>query len=175
MSKIRFCPYFLFSYKCATQNFKKITQFCLWKCWHIMDISKNLNKNTDFLMILAWLCRFKVEIYTVLHTICWVSDFIAHSPKSLFVILLTRYVLPQQTQDVVPTLGHRLRRWPSIGPISGQRLVFAGLFIWAPRKIAIYIVKRWMVLPNIYSYFYSFLWNHHSYIAYRLYPCKHCT
>ena len=31
--------------------------------------------------------------------------------------------------DVGPTLGHRLRRWPSIGQTSRQRLVFAGRYI----------------------------------------------
>ena len=32
---------------------------------------------------------------------------------------------PQQTREVVPTLGHRLRRSPSVGPTSGLRPVFA--------------------------------------------------
>ena len=26
-------------------------------------------------------------------------------------------------------LGHRLRRWPSVGPILRQRIVFAGMFL----------------------------------------------
>ena len=48
--------------KCSTQNLENVRDSSLWTCWHNMAISRGQNKNTVFLMISAWLCRFKYNI-----------------------------------------------------------------------------------------------------------------
>ena len=43
----------------AAQNLKDLHNCSLLTCSHLMAILKSLNNTTDFVMILAWLCRFK--------------------------------------------------------------------------------------------------------------------
>ena len=49
--------------KCATQKIKSFCSSILWTCLHHIVILRSQNKITDFVMILAWLCRFKVVCF----------------------------------------------------------------------------------------------------------------
>ena len=54
--------------KCATNFFKNLRSSSLWECLHHMVIWRSQNGNTDFFMILVWLCRFKlpeIESFTL--------------------------------------------------------------------------------------------------------------
>ena len=47
----------------AAQNIKEFRHSSIWTCSHIIVILRSQHKNTDFLMILARLCRFNFILY----------------------------------------------------------------------------------------------------------------
>ena len=47
----------------SAQNLNDFHNSSLWTCSHLMAILRSQNKNTDFFMILASLCRFNVPNY----------------------------------------------------------------------------------------------------------------
>ena len=53
---VNFVSIFRLTGKCATQKLKNLRSSSLWTSYYV--VLRSQNKNTDFLMILAWLCRF---------------------------------------------------------------------------------------------------------------------
>ena len=49
----------------ATQNVKDLRNSSLWTCSHLMAILRSQNENTNFFMILAWLCRFNYPMILI--------------------------------------------------------------------------------------------------------------